>query len=128
MTQALTKMTITACYFENHLLPTNMILFRVRKPQILEMIPPHASLDEESITTPATVLLTPSDGPISSEKSRAQQQRCQKRTYQIGFMAVILVLILSVTLGVTIGHHSTNQQQQVATIQPAKPVLPREHQ
>jgi hypothetical protein len=75
-------------------------------------------LDEESITTPANVPVTPSMG-LFRPKSRAQQQRCQKRTYQIGFMAVILVLILSVTLGVTIGHHSTNQQQQVATGQPA---------
>ena len=66
---------------------------------------------------PAKVPTTPSWG-LFRPKSRAQQQRCQKRTYQIGFVAIILVLILSITLGVTIGHHSN--QQQVATGQPAQ--------
>lgn len=75
--------------------------------------------DEQSITATAKVPATPSVG-LFRPKSRAQQQRCQKRTYQIGFISIILVLILSVTLGVTVGHHSTNQQQPVATGQPAE--------
>ena len=79
--------------------------------------------DEQSPTIPGDQSAKTKFGSILCPTSRAEQQRCKKRSYQIAVLAILLVTLLCVTLGITLGVGRGNDAQ-VQSSQPAETTSP----
>jgi hypothetical protein len=87
--------------------------------------------DEQSPTISGDPSTKPKFGSFLRPMSRAELQRCKKRSYQIAVVAILLVIILSVTLGITLGRGSqagAESSQPPETTSPpsdtSKPIAP----
>ena len=78
--------------------------------------------DEQSPKIPGDSSSTRKLGRILRPMSRAERQRCKRRSYQIAFVTTLLLIILSVTLCITLGREN---QSQAETSQPVTTTNPQ---
>jgi hypothetical protein len=79
--------------------------------------------DEQSPTIPGDPSTKTKFGSILCPTSRAERQRCKKRSYQIAVVAILMVTLLCVTLGITVGVGRGNDAP-VQSSQPAETISP----